>query len=129
MKTTFFLSFLPIASSLVTTHEETSPWHPPEPRWLMHNFHCSGKPEHDDILYFNLNSDPGSFETLVNAECEIFRAWHYWQPCSMLITGSADGNQGVWVMPLPTTDAINIQIMHSFVQKADNMHTFWNFVS
>lgn len=129
MKTTSLLPLLPIASSLVTAHEETNPWQAGEPRWLMWNFYYTGNGEQDDALFFNLTSDPGSFETPVSAECEVLRAWHYWQPCSMLIAGSADLNRGVWVMPLPTTDTINIQIRHSFVQKSDNVHTIYNMVS
>lgn len=129
MKPTSFLPLLPIASSLVTPHEETNPWQPGEPRWLLWNFYYTGNGEQDDALFFNLTSDPASFETPVSAECEIFRTWHYWQPCSMLIAGSADLNQGVWVMPLPTTSAINIQIRHSFVHKSDNIHTIYNMVS
>lgn len=95
----------------------------------MWNFHYTGNGKQDDALFFNLTSDPGSFETPVSAECEIFRTWQYWQPCSMLIAGSGDLNRGVWVMPLPTTDTINIQIRHSFVQKSDNIHTIYNMVS
>lgn len=94
----------------------------------MYNFHYTGNGEQNDALLFNLTSDPGSFETLVSAECDVFRARQYWQPCSIWMAGSADGNQGVWVMPLPTTTSINIQIRHSFIQKSDNIVTFYNLV-
>ena len=128
MKTTLFLALLPITSGLATSYEESDLWRFHDSRWLMFNFHYSGDAKDGEALYFNLTSDPTAEEPAVSVDCEIIRAQPYWQPCSMLIAKSTDWNRGVWVMPLPTTEEINIQIMHSFTVKYSDVHVFYNLV-
>lgn len=130
MKTTLLLSLVPISSGLATSFRETStsPWLFYGSRWILHNYHFNGDPETCRLIYFNLISDPTASEPAVNADCEIDKTKLSWQPCSMLIAQSADWNRGVWVMPMPTTDTVNLEIMHAFTNASAAPHLFYNLV-
>lgn len=92
MKTTLFLSLLPIASGLATSpHDDV--WQFADSRWLMWNLTYSGDPVTGDKLYFNLTSDPTASEPAISVDCEIFRQEPYWQSCSMLIAKSDGWNR------------------------------------
>lgn len=91
MKTTLFLSLLPIASGLATSPREGM-WQFADSRWLMWNLTYDGDPVTGNRLYFNLTSDPTPSEPAISVDCDIFRQQPYWQPCSMLIAKSADWN-------------------------------------
>lgn len=127
MKTTAFLSLLPIACGMAIPSQDDE-WQFADSRWLMWNFDYIGDPVAGDFLYFNLTSDPTASEPTISVECEIWRKQPYWQPCSMLIANSADWNRGVWVLPLPTTDTINFRIMHAFTNASVDPHTYYNLV-
>lgn len=130
MKTTPFLSLLPISSGLATSYREASasPWLFHGSRWILYDYHFNGDPETCRLVYFNLTSDPTASEPAVNADCEIDRTKQSWQPCSMLIAKSADWNRGVWVLPLPTTDTVNLAITHAFTNASAVPHLFYNLV-
>lgn len=98
MKTTTFLSLLPIASGLVTSQRATSPWPFSASKWLMYNFTYDGDPVTGDALYFNFTTDQTAMEPAISVDCEINRKQPYWQPCSILIAKSADWNRGVSII-------------------------------
>lgn len=98
MKTTTFLSLLPIASGLVTPQRAASPWPFSASRWLMWNLTYEGDPVTGDALYFNFTSDQTAMEPAISVDCEINRKQPYWQPCSMLIAKSANWNRGVSII-------------------------------
>lgn len=110
IKTTTFLSLLPIASGLATPQRATSTWPFSASRWLMYNFHFDEDPVTGDALYFNFTSDQTEMEPAINVDCEINRKQPYWQPCSMLIAKSADWNRGVSIIcdTIPTLSRENI---------------------
>lgn len=98
MKTTTFLSLLPIASGLVTPQKAASSWPFSASRWLMYNLTYDGDPVTGDALYFNFTSDQTAMEPSISVDCEVNRKQPYWQPCSMLIAKSADWNRGVSII-------------------------------